>query len=128
MCASNLLSVISHFEHPSYGRVGYKLCSILDEHYGSRLKHSKRLEARGRSLNGQAAFNAQNELARFGAGFDNPGMTAVLPKPRRWYRFSTRTLLILVAVFCFWLTLFSTIARVGTDASDRPKALTNENP
>ena len=30
-------------------------------------------------------------------------MDANLPKPRRWFRFSLRTLFLLVTVFCVWL-------------------------
>ena len=49
----------------------------------------------------QPANNALTELARFGDGFDNPGMDK--PKPRRWFRFSLRTMFVLVTVVCVWL-------------------------
>jgi hypothetical protein len=43
------------------------------------------------------------ELALFGAGFDNPGMDANPPMPRRWFRFSLRTMFVLVTMLCVWL-------------------------
>ena len=43
------------------------------------------------------------ELAQVGAGFDNPRMDANLPKPRRWFRFSLRTVFLVVTVGCCWM-------------------------
>jgi hypothetical protein len=51
--------------------------------------------------------NTPIELARFGAGFDNPGMDDNLPKSRRWFRFSLRTMLLMVSISAlgvWWLT------------------------
>ena len=38
------------------------------------------------------------ELAQFGAGSDNPGMNDNLPKPRLRFRFSLRTMFVLVTM------------------------------
>jgi hypothetical protein len=35
--------------------------------------------------------------------FDNPGMEDNQPNSRRWFRFSLRTMFVLVTVFCVWL-------------------------
>ena len=45
------------------------------------------------------------ELAPFGNGFDNPSMDDNLPKPRRWFRFSLRTMFVLVTMFCIAIAL-----------------------
>jgi hypothetical protein len=52
------------------------------------------------------ASNALTELARFGAEFDNPSMDANPPMPRRWFRFSLRTMLVftlLVGLLMGWI-------------------------
>ena len=43
------------------------------------------------------------ELARLSPPLDNPGMDDNLPKRRSWFRFSLRTMFVLVTVLCIWL-------------------------
>jgi hypothetical protein len=53
-----------------------------------------------------SAGDTLTELARHSPSLDNPGMDDNLPRPRRWFRFSLRTMFVVVTVLCLplgWL-------------------------
>ena len=61
----------------------------------------RRVSLAGNRASAEVTRNTPTELARFGAEFNNPGMDK--PRPRRWFRFSLRTMFVLVTVLCVWL-------------------------
>ena len=59
------------------------------------------------------ALATLTELARLSSPLDNPGMDANQPKPRRWFRFSLRTMFVLVTVAAVLVTSALSLDQLG---------------